>query len=244
MEIDRARADVVAARHRDARLTGPRQQRAEDGDRGAHPPNELVRRLDRGQVRRVDHDAPVLPGDHGAEVLEDLAHREAVQDARNVAQHRTTRREQRRGHQLEGGVLGARDPDGIRRDERRPSRRGGPCEASYRRGRRRPLDVLACSARRRSARSGPRLSRSRSSRARRRRHGRRPQLLEAPLDRVHVDLGLELRVRGEHVHPGGALLGGHVQEPAVRRPPSATRRPPPGSGGARSRAGRAGARAR
>ena len=120
VQVDRARADLVAARHRDPRATGAGEQRAQHGGRGAHAPHELVGRLHRRELRCIDRDRAALPCDARAEVLEHLAHRQAVLDVRHVAQHRSPRRQQRRGHQLEGGVLGARDPD--RAGASRPSR--------------------------------------------------------------------------------------------------------------------------
>ncbi len=69
--------------------------------------------------------------------------------------------------------------------------------------------------------------------------GRRSQLLEAPRTAETSISALELRVRGEHVHPRGSLLRGHVEEARRPRRPSATCRPPPGSAAVRPRGGRA-----
>ena len=119
VEVDRARPDVAPAGHRDPRVPEPRQQRPEHQDRGPHPADELVRRLDRAHVPRVQDQRVALPGAADAEVLEHLDHREAVLDPGDVPHGGAAVGQHDRGHQLERGVLRAGDLDGP--VERRPS---------------------------------------------------------------------------------------------------------------------------
>jgi len=62
------RPDVAAAGHRDTRTTEPPEQRAEHHDGRAHPTHELVGRLERADVGRVDVQRVALPVYPGAEV--------------------------------------------------------------------------------------------------------------------------------------------------------------------------------
>ena len=110
VQVDRARPDLVATGHRDPRA-GPARASSE-------PSTAVEARMRRTSsygastdvsVRGVDRDGVAVPGDPGAQMLEHLAHREAVLDPGHVVQHGPAGREQRGGHQLEGGVLGAGD---------------------------------------------------------------------------------------------------------------------------------------
>ena len=120
VQVDGTRPDLIAPGHRHAGSTGPRQQRPEHGGGGAHAAHEFVGGLDRCERRGVDRHGVAVPGHAGAQMLEDLPHREAVLDPGHVAQHGPAGREQRGGHQFEGGVLGAGDDH--RPLQARPSR--------------------------------------------------------------------------------------------------------------------------
>jgi hypothetical protein len=102
VQVDRARTDVAATRHRHLGAAEPCEQGAQDEDRRAHPADELVRGLQPPDVAGVDPDIVAVPGDAGPEVLEHLGHREAVSDAGDVSKDGAPRRDQRGRHQLQG----------------------------------------------------------------------------------------------------------------------------------------------
>ena len=111
MQIDAARADVASTGHRDAGPPVPRQERAEDDDRRAHPAHQFVRRLLRANARRVDGDGVILARHARAQVFEHLGHRGAIRDPRDVLDHGLPLGQEGRGHQLQGRVLGPADRD-------------------------------------------------------------------------------------------------------------------------------------
>ena len=82
VQVDRAGADVVAARQRHPRTAAPREQRPEHHDRRAHLPRELVRRLEPGNRGRVELGDAVCETYRDADMLEHLGHDRAVADAR------------------------------------------------------------------------------------------------------------------------------------------------------------------
>jgi hypothetical protein len=107
VHVELAAADVVAAGHRDSRLAAARQQRSQHVDRGAHPRDELVRRLRSERPRGVDRELVLArPRGAGADGAHHVQHRVEVEHRMQVAEHRHAGRQQRRRHLLEPGVLG------------------------------------------------------------------------------------------------------------------------------------------
>ena len=207
--------------------------RAPRSMRGSAAPGRVAPRRRSPRSRRATA-VPSRRSTADAEVLQQLGHDGAVADPRHVAHDASPRRQQRGGHQLERGILGARHPNGSL--EARATGDEEPLHRPMvdRQARRFPYPATtmrasafatsaaassssaaarACASSRRaraaaSRRSGPRARRSRPR--------RRPA--SPPRPRTH----------------GGSRR---------RRPRPATCRPPAPSGAARSRAAPAGGRA-
>ena len=79
-----AGSDVVAARARHAGMAESGKQGAEEDDRGAHPPAELVGHVIAGDPRGVDDDGAVAFR-LATEEANDVAHDGGVRDSRDVA---------------------------------------------------------------------------------------------------------------------------------------------------------------
>jgi hypothetical protein len=112
VHVDRARTEVVAARHRQAHFAAPGQQRAEHVDRGADPLDQLVG-SDGDELSVVGQHEPAALGAprSDAEGGEELAHDRHVVDRRDVGQLVVAVGEQAHSHQLEHGVLRPGDTD-------------------------------------------------------------------------------------------------------------------------------------
>ncbi len=113
VQVDRPRPDRAAARQRHDRLPGPRQQRAEHEDGGAHLADDVVIGLVACQVVRGERQhLPALQRRHlAAERLQQLGHGADVAEARRVCEGQRLVRKQRCRHQRKAGVLGAGDRD-------------------------------------------------------------------------------------------------------------------------------------
>ena len=118
-----------------------REQRAEHVDRRAHPADELVRRFRLQRLRHIESQrAGAGPLDVGADRAQQVDHHVEVGDRREVAKHGDARREQRRGHLLEAGVLGhPRDADRPGQGRAAPEPRTAYGQATT--GRRRTVDA-------------------------------------------------------------------------------------------------------
>ena len=121
VEVDGAPADGVAAGQRQARLAAARQQRAEQQHRGAHARHQIAVDAAAAAVRSAEivTDKPAEVDDQcisqPRRCSNDDKHRD-VEIGRHVAQGDEMRRQQRRHHQRQHGVLRAADRIGA--DER------------------------------------------------------------------------------------------------------------------------------
>ncbi len=113
VQVDGTSTDLVPAGQRHPGSSAPREERPEDDDRRADLPDQLVRRLEAGDVAGIERGNAPAEFHPDAEVLEHLGHDRAVPDPRHVCHHAATRRQQRGSHELEGGVLRARHLDGA-----------------------------------------------------------------------------------------------------------------------------------
>ena len=113
VQIDRPHADVAPARQRHTRLAHPSQQRTQHQERSAHLAHDVIRRLGIGD-RPADRQTPpviVQPVHRHAVLRQQLVHGLDVGQARHVRQHQPFVGQHPRGHQRQGGVLGAADGD-------------------------------------------------------------------------------------------------------------------------------------
>ena len=103
--VDLARPQVAAARHSHPGMTEAGHQRAHDLDGGPHALYQLVGRDVRAYFGGVDGEGGVRELDHGTQMLEHFLHGMHVLDVGHVVKHADARGQQRRGHELECGVL-------------------------------------------------------------------------------------------------------------------------------------------
>ena len=113
VQIEAARADGVAAGHRDVRLADARDEGSEDTDGGPQRTDQLVVGPVPDALGDVDLDDTVLrpPVDVAAQPPEQLGHDRHVDDVRDVGESGAPHGEQRAGHQLQRAVLGSDDAD-------------------------------------------------------------------------------------------------------------------------------------
>ena len=111
VEVDRARADGAAAGQGDDRLAEAGDERAEDEDRGAHGPDELVGRLVRADLR--DAQGHAVPGGavRAAEIGDERQDGLDVLHLRDVGEPDLLARQERRGDRRQDGVLGPAHAD-------------------------------------------------------------------------------------------------------------------------------------
>ena len=120
-EIDRARADGAAARHRDFRLAHARHQRRQHPEACAHARDQLVGRggVDDRLGRDVQRAAAVgilaraFAGDHDVDavIAEDALQLADIGEMRHVVEDERILGQQAGDHQRQRGVLGARNRD-------------------------------------------------------------------------------------------------------------------------------------
>jgi hypothetical protein len=113
VEVDRAQAEVAAARHRDRAAAAPRDQRPEDREAGTHLLDDAVRRLERGVVLDLDPQVPAGPLHLAAELLEELDHGPDVAEVRDPLDDGLALAQQGGGEDGQGGVLGPGDGHGA-----------------------------------------------------------------------------------------------------------------------------------
>ena len=109
MHVDLAGADLAAAGHGNMGLPETAHQRAERGDARTHLADQLVRRLvfvDRGSV---DDHIVALAADRSPQSLDDLAHNGDIGNDGHIVQRGLALTENSGRHELESGVLSARD---------------------------------------------------------------------------------------------------------------------------------------
>ena len=109
MHVDRARAEVVAARQRHTGGAEARQQRAQHRNGRPHPLHEVIRRLGADLSRHIDDQTVIGARDADAHRFEQIAHERHVGDVGHVRQHMPALGQQAGRHQLQHAVLGAAD---------------------------------------------------------------------------------------------------------------------------------------
>ena len=122
VHVDRPGAEVVAAGHRQAHPAAAGEQRAEHVDRRPDALDELVRARPASRspsLRRRSTPGDRRPTTADADRLQQLAEDRHVDDRRHVRQLVLAVGEDRRRHQLEHGVLGARARRSCRAARRR-----------------------------------------------------------------------------------------------------------------------------
>ena len=116
VQIDRPGPDGAAAGQGHLGLAGAGQQRPQHIERGPHLADQIIRREGRGQGGGVEQ--RLLPvgaialRDLDAEFLEQATEEFRIRQPRHVGQQQRLIGQDRSGHQLEGGVLGAADRNG------------------------------------------------------------------------------------------------------------------------------------
>ena len=123
MKVNRPRADGAAAGQRDLGFAAARQKGPKHPEAGPHFGNQVVRGggVDNALGRNAQGFAGrgALPRalarnrDVNPVVLQDPLQAKRIHQARNIAQRQRFGGEQRRDHQGQGGVFGARDIDGA-----------------------------------------------------------------------------------------------------------------------------------
>jgi hypothetical protein len=115
VQVHWPRPDGAAARQRHLGLAGARQQRAQHVEAGPHLPDQLIGGEGRADAAAVEQG--LLPvralalGDLDAQRLQQLAQELCIREARHIGQQQRLIRQDRGGHQLEGGILGAAHGD-------------------------------------------------------------------------------------------------------------------------------------
>ena len=110
VKIDRAVADDASAGQGDGRFFFPAEQRAQNTNRGAHFPHDIVGGFG-GDLFRLDGDDPARPLDLASQLAEDREHVVDVAQVRNPRNHAGLLGQQRRGKDRQSGIFRAADPD-------------------------------------------------------------------------------------------------------------------------------------
>jgi hypothetical protein len=111
VEVDPSAPDVAAAGKGHPGPAGPSQDGPQHQDGRAHPADQVVRGLHAQEAGGVDGHRAALALHPDPQAGEHLHHGPAVGDVGHVAEDRPALGQEGRGHELQGGVLGARDPD-------------------------------------------------------------------------------------------------------------------------------------
>ena len=110
VQVDRAIADDAAARQRNRRFLAAAEQRTDDANRSAHPPDNIIGR-NRIDFRGRDRDRAAGAFHFRAEMLQNLQHVMRVAQVRHTVNRARFAGEQRRRQNRQGGILRAADFD-------------------------------------------------------------------------------------------------------------------------------------
>ncbi len=108
VHVDLAGADLAAARHGDARLAEPPDERAQHGDARAHLRHQLVGGLPLVHGAGVHHERVALALNARVQAAQHLGHDGDIRDERHVVDGGGSTPQQGGGHELERRVLRAR----------------------------------------------------------------------------------------------------------------------------------------